>query len=193
MENEVTKKEKFEKAAMKAFQSGKYDYFGIAEDNTRATIENSEVSKLKNAFVLIKTAEKVQQWAVENYQVTQCPNTLYVCIKNLKVLLGCLGDKDREESYFEFKNIKEMSTPALTIFGAVEVAECACVFYFDGKSKESCYVSQPSYGDEGADIYRLVNKLRKMEVVKDENERNFVGGLESTGETSENMLWLNQR
>lgn len=192
MENVVTKKEKFEKAAMKAFQSGKYDYFGIAEDNTRATIENSEVSKLKNAFVLIKTAEKVQQWTVENYQVTQCPNTLYVCIKNLKVLLGCLGDKDREESYFEFKNIKEMSTPALTIFGAVEVAECACVFYFDGESKESCYVSQPSYGDEGADIYRLVNKLRKMEVVKDENEGNFVGGLESPGETSENMLWLNQ-
>lgn len=96
MENDTPKKMRFEKALEKAFKEGRYDYFGISSNKTLATLNASELSRIKNAIVFVSNAGSIQKWIVEDYQVQQCPDELHICIKNSKVMLGCVGDHNIE-------------------------------------------------------------------------------------------------
>ena len=55
MPKDLSKKQRFEKVAGKAFENGGTDYFGIAKNNTRAVIGKSEVSQINNALVIVKS------------------------------------------------------------------------------------------------------------------------------------------
>lgn len=163
MKSNVSNKEYFEHLAGKAFRGGNYDYFGIGKQGTRAAIYETPSLKIRNAFVIIKDSEKVQEWMVENYQVIQCPDMLHICIKNLNFLMGCIGDENNEDSYFKCMNTSQIQSLQIKVFAAVETEEDACVFYFDNTLQKSNYLYQSSNGLESTDLFMIVRFLKDLE------------------------------
>lgn len=162
MEEQVTNQEIFNNAVVKNIQNGG-DNILIAANGTRAKCCESEWSKIENGEVILNRNGEVTEWEVSNYEIKRCPQPLQVCIKNLNVLHCCAGNPDNDNSYFVFKTSKDIEPQNIELFGAIEIAECAIVFYYDCGLKKSCYVTQPRYGKGSSDIFELVKQLRKME------------------------------
>lgn len=164
MKNNLTTKERVDKAMRKAIETNEYDYIGIAKDNAMAALCSLGMSKVKNMFLIVKNDVFCKHWVIENYQVKECPDILYLCVKNPKVLFGCLGDCREEKSFFIYKEQEEDWFMKKTIiFGAIEISECACVFYFDGRDQSSNYVYQYTIEQDTSQLFKLCNKLYKLE------------------------------
>ena len=162
MEASIAQKN-FEKVMEKALKDGKYDYFGIADIKTAATINSSEVSRIKNAIIFLTDSDLTQKWEVRNYQVQQCPKELHICIKNPKVVLGCVGDHEVEESYFELKDKPDYDSSKYQMFiGIVEVYECACAFYFAPKYEKQ-FVLYSFTEQKDNSLYDLISCLLKVQ------------------------------
>lgn len=172
----------------------KGDYFKILSEKATATVNCSKFTSIRNALTIIKNGDNIQEWQIKEYKVIQCPEPLYVCIKNLKVITGCIGNIETEPSYFQIKNLENEQPQSLSIFGAIEVDEGAIVFYFDGNVKESHYIYQASYGKEIADIFMIVKFLKnlieqihgKEQREENELEKQFTGEKPVCGRT---FIW----
>lgn len=192
MENDTPKKMRFEKALEKAFKEGRYDYFGISSNKTLATLNASELSGIKNAIVFVSNAGSIQKWIVEDYQVQQCPDELHICIKNSKVMLGCVGDHNVEASFFEYREKKESNSvnERITI-GVVEIYEGACAFYFDEMQKKKL-VLYNFQNQEDSPLYNVISGMVKiqeeMNTSADEKEQGYMWDQGSS--TTE--LWSDQ-
>ena len=189
MKADLTKKERFEKAMRKALEEGRSDYLGIKEGTTLAVLDSSELSKIKNAFIIIQDADSVKKWTVEDSQIKKCPAELHICIKNSKALLGCIGDHNEESSFFEFRGEEDASSNKIIIFGAAEIYECSCVFYFNETDGKRIVFYEYSDGRCGNDLYDLVSGLQKIEEGIHESSNDNNKGLLWEKNSSSNKLW----
>lgn len=196
MERQESRKEKFQNTVEKAFENKeKYDYFGITPKKSKAFLNNSDWSDVSNAIVLLKQSELIREWEVKNYKIQKCPAQLYVCIKNLKILMGCAGNPNDESSFFELRIRKDKeATETLTvqdiaIFGVVEVNESVSAFYYNCATMESWYINQPSFQAGDTELYKLMEALRYMEGLLNEGR---IRKLERREEFSERN-WQNSQ
>lgn len=184
------KKERFEKAMSKALEEGKCDYLRITAGVSRAILDASEFANIKNAFVIIRDADSIKKWVIEEYQVKECSDELHICIKGSRVLLGCVGDHNKESSFFEFRGESDDSENKIIIFGAVEIMECSCAFYFNGIDKQRIAIYSYADGQYGNELYCLVNGLLRIEEGVHEGTDDNKKGLSWENDSATDELWV---
>ncbi len=178
MNNEKTQKEKFENAANKACNKEKpYDFFKITQESSNGILNHCQLSKIRNAIVLFQQSKQIEEWIINDFVIQKCPKALYVCIKNLKNLLGCAGNIEDETSFFELKITKEeipdtaKETASSIIFGIVDTYNCVIIFYYNQKTMESWYSNSPAIGDDDNTIFKLFEGFQYMEGLLNEQKR----------------------
>lgn len=168
---------------------GESDCLTITEQQTWAIINGSVPSTINNAIVIVKTKNFFDEWEVKKSKVIRCPKPIHIGIKNMNVIAGCIGDDDKEESFFKIKKKRNTQSEILSICAVVEVDECAIAFYFNSETDEIYYTGQLSYGKESTDSFVIAKYLRNLEVMHDEEQDMQWNGLEK-GETAAVSSWL---
>lgn len=168
---------------------GESDCFTITEQQTWAIINGSVPSTINNAIVAVKTKNFFDEWEVKKSKVIRCPKPIHIGIKNMNVIAGCIGDEEKEASFFKIKKTQNIQSEILSICAVIEVDECSIAFYYNSETNESYYIAQSSYGKESTDLFVIAKYLRNLEVMHDEEQYMQWNGLEKV-ETAEVPLWL---
>lgn len=143
-------------------EGGKKEVLVICGDKAHAVLYESKFSKVKNATVILKKRDEVLEWTVEDWHVKKCPIQLAIWIKGSKTLAGLMEDADNKQNYFIIDNKSAEKPQELIVFCAVEIDNKATIFYYNGKTHQSNYLHQISYGEEELDSYCLVKELKDL-------------------------------
>lgn len=168
MDNVQTVQEVFEKGFKSVLdnahsEGGKKEGIIIWEDKAQAVLFESKLSRAKNVIVILKKEDEVLEWIVEDWHVKKCPRRLAIWIKGLKTLAGLMEDAaDGKQDYFFIDNKHAEKSQDLVVFCAVEIDNKATIFYYNGKTHQSNYLHQISYGEEELDSYCLMKELKDL-------------------------------
>lgn len=160
--HKMNAKEVFKEMEEKALsKNGKYDYILLSREMERygAIIFDSGKAPIRNALIVAFEQGKRSVWNVENHKMKQCPEELAVCIKSLKKLVVCTGDRENDTSYHLFCDAAQESGEDFCIVGVVEADEYVCAFSYDWLSGRNYYVLTVCEGVEQSDLYAIMKKL----------------------------------
>ena len=157
---------------------GEGECFAIKKQGAKAIVNASGLSDIRNAIVIVETKNSFREWEVREYEVTKCPVPIHIGIKNIKVVAGCIGDKDKEDSYFELKKTQNAQPKISSICAVIEVEEGTIAFCYNSEANESYYIAQASYGKERTDLFVIAQYLRNFGGISDEEKDIRRNGLE---------------
>lgn len=158
----MNKKEAFKEMEEKALlKVGRYDYILLSGERNLfgAIIDDSGKVCIRNALIVAFEPEKRKVWKVENYIMEQCPEEFAACIKNLKKLAVCIGDREDDTSYHFVNDTDGKLRENFGVVGVVEAGEYIYAFCYDWKDKRNCCIMADCEGMEQADLYIIMKNL----------------------------------